>query len=185
MNVINVERQIKQWICSTIETVGMPLELIEQTNGINMSYNFIEDFVGVDLNRVQEAQIELASPVPLGTYIQIMTLHELGHAMDREALLESLPRTIQIHKMKKSYPLSEQCSNAELLGMRIEEHTMNIAFEETAWMNAAELNRKHSIGDHINFELIKAHSLQSYTQLYEKDLLLYNELLASEKPQTA
>lgn len=168
-----------------MNTVGMELQLIEQNTGVNMSYDFIKDFVGVDLSRAQEAWNELAFSVPFETYIKVMTLHELGHAADREALLDSLPRTIQIYKMKKSRPLKEQYSNAALLAMRIEEHEMDIAFEETAWQNAEDMNRQAVFSDPVIFRQIKTHSLRSYIQKYKKDLQLYNELLAAEIEQTA
>ena len=163
----------------------MNLELIEQNTGVNMSYDFIKNFVGVDLKRVQEAHDEMAVPVLPEIYIQIMTLHELGHATDREALLDSLPRTLEIFKMKKNRPMDEQYSNAALLSMRIEEHEMNIAFEETAWQHAEEMNRQYAIAEQTVFEQIKTHSLRSYIRSYERDLQLYNELLAAENLQTA
>lgn len=177
--------QIKDWIHSAMNTAGMDLQLIEQNTGVNMSYDFIKNFVGVDLNRVQEAWHELAFFVPLETYIKVMTLHELGHAADREALLDSLPRTMEIYKMKRSVPLKEQYSNPELLAMRIEEHEMNIAFEKTAWHNAEEMNRSAGFPPPSVFAQIKAHSLKSYLRNYEKDLRLYKELPIREIEQTA
>ena len=72
-----------------------------------------------------------------------MTLHELGHAVDREALQASLPRTIEIFTMKKQHTLKEIYHQEQLLAMLIEEHEMNIQFEQTAWENAWMLNRTH------------------------------------------
>lgn len=185
MKQTDTANQIRAWIASIMETVEMKRDLIEQNNGVNMTYDFIKDFVGVDLERIQEAWKEIDSTIPFESYVRIMALHELGHAKDREALLDSLPRTFEIYKMKKRRPRAEQYSNADLLSMRIEEHEMNIAFEKTAWQHAEEMNLQYGIAEHADFVQIKAHSLSSYIQTYEKELKIYNELLAAEIVQTA
>lgn len=69
--------------------------------------------------------------------------------------------------------------------MLIEEHLMNIAFEETAWANAEIMNKKFAIVDWQSFEQVKAQGLATYHHLYERDLTLYNKLLAEQSEQIA
>lgn len=175
--------QIQQWIQSTMDAVGMDIELKQMNNGINMSYNFIFNNVGYDVKRVQEVLAE--TPISPEAYIKALTIHELGHAVDRKALMDSLERTIEIFEMKKSYSLKEQYSDIKLLGMLIEEHLMNIAFEETAWANAEIMNKKFAIVDWQSFEQVKAQGLATYHHLYQRDLTLYNKLLAEQGEQIA
>lgn len=92
--------QIQQWIQSTMDAVGMDIELKQMNNGINMSYNFIFNNVGYDVKRVQEVLAE--TPISPEAYIKALTIHELGHAVDRKALMDSLERTIEIFEMKKA-----------------------------------------------------------------------------------
>lgn len=176
MIVVSKEKQIEQWIQSTIDITGIDIKLIHNPTGINMTYDFIKHHIGVDIKRVQEARKELELPISLEKYVNILTLHELGHACDRQALMASLPRTIEIYDMKKNHSLDEQYNNADLLAMRIEEHKMNIAFEETAWAYARKLNQQHTIADWNSFEKVKAHSLMTYKERYHRDLQIYKLL---------
>ena len=105
-----------------------------------------------------------------------MTLHELGHALDRSALQASLPRTIDFFEMRNEYSSCEIYSTQSLLTMIIEEHTMNIAFEETAWVNARKLNNTLQLVDIDTFEKIKNHSLSSYLNNYEEDLAIFKQV---------
>lgn len=172
------QNKVKEWIVSTMEEVGMDIELKLRRTNVNMSYNFIYHYIGLDVVRAIMSNEEMDIPVPLETYIKTLTLHELGHAVDREALLDSLQRTIEIAKMKKKRPSHELFTDVEALSMLIEEHEMNIAFEETAWANAETLNRLHQVVDLDHFEQVKAHNLATYRNLYEEDLRIYDELLA-------
>lgn len=179
------ETHIHQLISSTLHDVLMDVELKQDNSGINMSYNFIGNYVGFDVNRLQEASAEVQTLISLESYIKIITIHELGHAIDRDALLASLSRTLEIYKTKKSHTLYELYNNLDLLAMLIEEHKMNIIFEENAWENAKILNNKFQIVDEKSFEAVKSHSLSTYTKLYEEDLHLYEGLVASQSVQTA
>ena len=181
----NREKWLKNLIQSVMEAVEIEVEIRQENNGVNMSYNFIRNVVGFDPRRVQKARKELQIAISLELYIKIFTLHELGHAVDQKALLDSLPRTIEIFEMKRNYPLSELYNRIDLLAMLIEEHEMNIAFEETAWTNAEKLNKQYNIVEWARFEKVKAHSLATYTSLYEEDLLLYNKLVAEHSEQIA
>src|SRR4051794_16133181 len=101
MNERMTDLQIVALIESTIRSVNMDVELKQERTGVNMMYDFIKDEVLVDIIRVQKACRELPEPMPLETYLCILTIHELGHAMDRHALLESLERTKEIIMMKR------------------------------------------------------------------------------------
>lgn len=178
-------KSIKQLIQSTVEAVHMDIRLKSDSSGVNMSYNFILDYVGFDTNRLRQARNEMQTHIPLDKYIKILTLHELGHAVDREALMDSLSRTMEIYSMKKSHPLRQQYENIDLLSMIIEEHEMNILFEKTAWVNAQAMNQIYSIVDWASFEKVKTHSLSTYKELYEKDLEIYNRLVAESSESAA
>ena len=178
-------KYIQEAISSVMKTVMIDLEIRPDRSGINMSYNFIGHYIGVDFGRLMSSWKEIQAPISLESYIKILTIHELGHAMDRPALLESLERTIEIFQTKKSYSISEIYTNRELFAMLIEEHEMNSTFEQTAWVNAERLNQRFSLISHSSFGLVKRHSLESYQIFYLEDLKLYEILLKSLNEKTA
>jgi hypothetical protein len=176
---------IEQLIQSTIRAVGMDMELKEKHTGVNLSYNFILNYIGYDVKRIEEAIKEMKNQVSLKSYIQAFTLHELGHALDRKALLDSLTKTLEFYEMKKTHTIYEQYSDYNLLTMIIEEHKMNIAFEETAWANAEKLNKEYGIVDWESFEKVKNQGMATYLNLYAGDLQLYNTLVSEQGEQIA
>lgn len=169
-------QKLKEIISSTILTTGMNIKLKQDYTGMNMSYNFITDIVSYDANRLVEAAVEFSSNIPLEIYINALTLHELGHAIDRPALQASLPRTFDFFEMRNKYSLGESYSKPRLLRKIIEEHMMNIAFEETAWVNAEKLNTHLQLVDKDIFENIKNHSLFSYLNNYREDLSIFEQI---------
>ncbi|MCE4042796.1 integrase [Lysinibacillus fusiformis] len=179
------EKELYEIINSVVQAVGMTMTIKQDHSGVNMSYNFIGDYVGFDADRLIEAKNELQYPLSLEMYVKTMTLHELGHAVDREALQTSLPRTIEIFTMKKQHTLQEIYLHEHLLKMLLEEHDMNIQFEQTAWENAWALNRKHHFVCDEDFDYIKQHSLATYKKIYEQDLQAYHHLLNQPVPQLA
>lgn len=170
------ENDLQQLILSTIKAAGMVTELKKDDCGINMSYNFIGDYVGYDEKRLVKAWKEMQVDIPFEQYVKALTMHELGHALDREALQASLDRTLEIIDMKNNHSPKELYTNIDLLSVLLEEHEMDITFEETAWHNAKYLNETARLVDDFTFELIKKHSLATYKDLYEEDLFLYNKL---------
>ncbi|MCJ8008837.1 integrase [Lederbergia wuyishanensis] len=180
MNKRNTNKRIKNWILSTTKAVDMDIELKIMHTGINMSYDFIYHFLCCDMNRVLKARNSMKQLIPIESYVKTLTLHELGHAMDRDALLKSLPKTIEIFKMKRNHLPSEYQENAKLLQMLIDEHVMNIEFEETAWRHAETLNRLYEVVNWYDFQLVKDHSLYTYRALYEFDLRHFNSLVMKE-----
>lgn len=185
MHEKNRKRWIEELIQSTIRTVGIDIELKHQLTGVNMSYNFILDYIGYDGERIEEAIKEMRGQVSLQSYVKALTLHELGHALDRKALLDSLTKTLEYYEMKKNDPLYERYSDCNLLRMLIEEHEMNIGFEETAWLNAEKLNMEYGIVDKAAFEKVKEQGMATYLNLYAKDLKLYNKLVSEQSVQIA
>ena len=172
----NKEETLYKLIYSTIHAVGMENELRQDDAGINMTYNFITNCVGFDATRLVEAWEEIEAAIPLEQYVKTLTMHELGHAMDREALQQSLDRTLEILDIKNSHSDIELYTNEHLLSIIIEEHEMNIIFEETAWHNAKLLNEKAGLIDEVTFELIKNQSLATYKDIYEEDLVIYQKV---------
>lgn len=179
------EKELYDAIYAVIQAVGMTVTIKQDHSGINMSYNFIGDYVGFDAKRLIEARNELELPISLEVYVKTMTLHELGHAMDRDALQASLPRTIEIFTMKKQHSLKEIYRQEHLLTMMLEEHEMNIQFEQTAWDNARALNHIHQLVSETDFDNIMLHSLATYKTLYEQDVQAYHHLLNQQIVQLA
>ncbi|MDN4606408.1 integrase [Sporosarcina highlanderae] len=176
MKATMTESQIEALIELTICDVNMDVELKQERTGVNMMYDFIKNEVIVDIKRVQKACNELPEPMPLETYLRVLTIHELGHAMDRKALLVSLDRTKEIITMKKQAAAEKRPTDLPFMKMVIEEHKSDIAFEETAWANAGILNSFFGIVDGDSFEKVKSHSLETYWKLYENDLAIYQGL---------
>lgn len=171
------KERITKIIISTIQSANMDIKLKVEQTGVNMMYDFIKDEVLVDVDRVQAACMELPDPMALETYVRILTIHELGHAMDREALQSSLQRAIELYEAKKLVVADNRTTDLTYVAMLLEEHESDIAFEKTAWANAEILNRFFGIAEWDSFEKVKVHSLSTYQASFEKDLKLYNELL--------
>ena len=169
------DKDIFNLITSTIQAVAMEIAVKQDESGINMSYNFIKNCVGFDAYRLVEAWKEIEAAIPLEQYVKTLTMHELGHAMDRETLMQSLDRTLEIMEIKDCHSETELYTDESLLAIIIEEHEMNIGFEETAWQNAKLLNETAMLVDEITFELIKKHSLATYQTIYEEDLAIYRQ----------
>ncbi|MDQ0999717.1 hypothetical protein QFZ28_000117 [Neobacillus niacini] len=185
MNNKGGKNWVERLIQSTIRAVGIDMELKQNHTGVNMSYNFILNYIGYDVKRIEEAIKEMQAQVSLESYIKAFTLHELGHALDRKALLDSLTKTLEFYEMKKNHTIYEQYSDGNLLTMLIEEHKMNIAFEETAWANAEKLNMEYGIVDWESFEKVKNQGMATYLNLYAKDLQIYNKLVSEQTEQIA
>lgn len=179
------KQQILQLVEQTMATLHFFVDIKEDDSGINMSYNFIHHYVGIDVERIQEAIHELTFPVSLDAYIQAFTMHELGHAMDREALLVALPKMIDVFEMKREHSLYEQYNTIDFLSMIIDEREMNLTFEETAWNNAAQMNEQHQLVDWDTFHQLKTHSLATYRKYYQRDLEIYQNLLAKVRKLSA
>ena len=150
-----------------------------QSNGINMSYDFIENKVYFDPSRLQQALFEMDQPVTVQQYIQTLTLHELGHALDRQSLLDAMPKMIEIAKVKRKKRFVERREDLVLFAYDMQAHEMDLAFEETAWENAKKLNERLSLISWDVFERVETQGMASYRKLYEKDAMTYKKLLAA------
>ncbi len=169
-------QNIQQVISSTMDKVNMDVEIRKDCSGVNMSYNFIGHYIGFDEIRLIEAKEEMSFPISLESYIKILTIHELGHAIDRQNLMDTIDRTMEIFELKYHHTSQEIYTNRELLATIIEEHEMNIGFEITAWENAEKLNRQYGISDEITLQAVKDHSLSTYINLYNMDVALFHKL---------
>ncbi|AMX00260.1 integrase [Rummeliibacillus stabekisii] len=178
-------QHFQELIQSIMEVVNIGKELREDQSGINMSYNFIGDYVSFDPSRLLKANDELTHRVSIEEYVKAITIHELGHAMDRDALLASLTRTFEIFDLKESHTFDEFYTDKTLMSVLIEEHEMNIVFEETAWENAEKLNRLYQLVEEESFHLIKEHSLSTYRKLYQEDLEHFQKLQSVPSLQPA
>ncbi|MEI4769380.1 integrase [Psychrobacillus sp. FJAT-51614] len=185
MNHKYTEKNLCELINATMQSVGMNVPLKQDNSGVNMSYNFIGDYVGFDAERLIKAKEEMQKTISLELYIKTITMHELGHAIDRKALLATLDRTMEIFDAKRNHSLYELYNSVDLLSMIIEEHEMNIIFEETAWENAQKLNQEFQVVDEECFEAIKKYSLGTYREIYQEDLYLYEKLVAEHAIQIA
>lgn len=171
------KHEIFSIIKTTMRTVNMDMELKDERTGVNMMYDFIKDEVLVDCDRVQEACKEISEPIPLQTYVEVVTIHELGHAMDRKALLASLDRAVELYEAKKIVAAENRATDIPFIKMRLEELSTDIAFEKTAWANAEILNRFFGIVDWAYFERIRSHSLSTYEKLFEQEMKCYKNLM--------
>lgn len=178
-----MKKKIRKRISATIQAVNLNRKVGIQQSGVNMSYDFIEDCIYVDLKRVIQARLEMPQPVDLPEYIKALTLHELGHALDREALLTAMPRMIEIARIKRENEFVTRRKDIQLFSYDIEAHKMDIAFEKTAWGNARVLNAQYGIVSWSIFEQVENHSMSSYYGFYEKDLTDYKRLVAAERMQ--
>ncbi|MBM7552596.1 integrase [Thalassobacillus pellis] len=180
-----LKKKIKKLIHTTVDQAGLHLPIRHKRTNINMSYDFIEDAIYFDIRRLVKARKEMTEIVPIEIYVQTLTLHELGHQLDREALLASIPRTIEILKAKRKHPMFERRKNINLFKIDMEAHEMDYTFEETGWENAEKLNRLHNIVEWDSFEKVKKNSLLTYTVFYNRDLLIYQQLLKEQQEEAA
>ncbi|MCW1928127.1 hypothetical protein [Bhargavaea beijingensis] len=154
--------QLETVIRETMIRVGVTREVRLERNGINMTYHFIHDYITYDPDRIPEAVAEQEYPVSLKTYVAAITMHELGHALDRRALLAGLSLSREVYQMKKTTPSRILERNPEYRAKVILEEEQNLLAEKTAWENAEELNRKYRLVSEKDFEAIKRQSLSTY-----------------------
>ncbi|MBP1916912.1 hypothetical protein [Lederbergia galactosidilytica] len=169
-------KQIKGWIKGVLDTVQLPMPMKQRSTGINMSYNFLENFISFNPTRLIQSHKELPVSISFKAFVQALTLHELGHSLDRDALYASIPKSYHIYQIKKAHPYSERSKNIELFQWDIEDHEMNYVFEETAWRNAQSLNQTHRIVDPKIMDVVEFYSLLTYTAEYNRDLLVHHRL---------
>lgn len=164
----------------TIVAVGMELDVRSLKTGVNMMYDFIEHSVLVDTERLYKARNEMNGPVALDEYVRALTLHELGHALDRKALLASLPGTQEVIRLKKEHSRQELYGSMQLLKKLIDENDQDYQFEVTAWNNAERLNGMFHVVSNECLSHMKTHGLATYQQAFSQDRILYEGLAAAE-----
>lgn len=167
-------------IRGTIAAVGMEIDVMPRTTGVNMMYHFIEHCILVDSDRLLSAREEMKNVLSLKDYVQTLTLHELGHVLDREALLASLPGTREVIELKRTYGQQELYSSTHLLKKLVDENDQDYRFEETAWINAERLNSTYKLVSAKCMIQMKLHGLATYKQAFSKDRVIYDGLVAAE-----
>lgn len=169
-----LENKIINVIEDTLSMIQLDIEVRLDTCGINMNYHFINNTIGYDPVRIVAAKKEIGFPITLTEYVQTFTLHEVGHALDREALLASLEDTVAVMKLHKKYPSYQLKTDPNLLKQIVKEDERNISYEKTAWNNARKLNKEYNVVNVDLFNKIETHSLQTYIDMYKESLVLYN-----------
>lgn len=91
---------IKEIIQYIMTTANIDLEIRPDESGINMSYNFIGHYIGVDFTRLISAWEEIEAPLSLDSYIKTLTIHELGHAVDRRHCLNHWSGQLKSFELK-------------------------------------------------------------------------------------
>ncbi|WP_017729303.1 hypothetical protein [Halalkalibacterium ligniniphilum] len=178
-------KKVKKLIESTLIDVNIVIDVKHKRTRVNMVYDFIQGTLIFDAKRMVEARNEMMEKVSLEDYIKALTLHELGHHLDRYALIASLPRTYEIYELKQKIPYSERRKNLSLFKVDLEEHEMDYAFEESAWAYAKKLNRLYNLVNDNVFEKVKFNSMLSYLASYNQDLLIYQQLLLESETSLA
>lgn len=176
----HTDREIETIIRETIAAVWMEFDVIQTETGVNMMYDFIEHSILVDSDRLRSARDEMEITYSLSDYVQALTLHELGHALDRKALLASLPGTREIIELKRKHSKQELYGNTHLLRRLVEENDQDYQFEETAWINAERLNTMCRLVDSDCMTEMKIHGLATYKQAFTEDRVIYDGLVAAE-----
>ncbi|GIN69823.1 hypothetical protein J14TS2_02980 [Bacillus sp. J14TS2] len=180
MNHTNLCKQINAWIQEVMERVHLFMPIKQRSTGINMSYNFLDNVISFNPTRSIQSHKEMDESLPFRAFIQALTLHELGHSLDRDSLYASISKSYHIYQIKKAHSYSKRSKNIELFQWDIEDHEMNYIFEETAWIHARRLNQTYQIVDPTIMEEVEFHSLLTYTAQYNRDLLIYHQLKATE-----
>lgn len=175
-----MEQEIQLIIRKTIAAVGMELNVIPRNTGVNMMYDFIHHCILVDTDRLLSAKDEMKNGFPLNEYVQALTLHELGHALDRKALLASLPGTREVIELKRKHDRQELYSSTHLLKKLVDENDQDYLFEETAWNHAERLNNTYQLVSTTCMVQMKLHGLATYQQAFSKDRIIYDGLVAAE-----
>lgn len=165
---------VQQYINVTMEQVKIFKKVIDSSNKINMTYNYITDEISYDYKRI--AQILRHHPqISLEEYVITFTLHELGHALDRKNLLNSYDQTLEWYKLSKKLTPSQKKINPLYLELSYLEDKTNLNFELVAWENAIRLNDQYNLVPNNVLENLKLDSLLTYQANYIKSKELFNE----------
>lgn len=158
---------VRKQIVSTMQEVNVFKKINHIPNGINMTYNYLTDEISFDSKRIKQI-LERYPHISLEEYVTTFTLHELGHALDRENLLLSYDQTLEWYNLSKELTTDQKRNHAVYLELSHREDEANLNFEYVAWENATQLNNKyHLVPNHILNEL-KIDSLLTYQDKYER-----------------
>lgn len=167
-------KEITKYIYATMQEVNIVKNILSLSNNINMTYNYLTDEISFDSNRIAHI-LNYYPHISLKNYITTFTLHELGHAIDRENLLKSYDQTLECFRLSKRLTDEEKQTNAQFIKLSFLEDKANLQFELTAWENAILLNHQYNlVATHILDEL-KHDSLLTYKRNYERSKKLFHQ----------
>src|SRR5699024_1606968 len=96
-----MEKLILHYIDETMKAVNISKTVTHLSNKINMTYNYITDEISFDAKRITKVMKNYPH-ISLKDYVITFTLHELGHALDRENLLKSYDQTVHLYKLRRT-----------------------------------------------------------------------------------
>jgi len=166
-----VEKTIFQYIDAIATKVELPKEIISLSNGVNMTYNYLTDEISFDARRI--AHILNHYPhISLKDYVTTFTLHELGHSLDRDNLLQSYDQTVEWYKLANRLTTEEKETNLRFLELSYLEAEADLHFEHVAWSHAIRLNEIYHLVSETVLDQLQDDSLLTYEDNYEysKDL---------------
>lgn len=175
-----MKNKISDYITETMQEVQLPKKVESLSNNINMTYNYITDKISFDPSRIQY-NLKKYPLISLKDYVITFTLHELGHSLDRDNLLNSYEQTLEWFKLSKKLNKHEKARNLKYLKLCLLEDHANLAFEKEAWNNAIHLNNEFQLVPMDTLEHLKSDSLFTYEQRCEDS----KRLIEAYQDQTA
>lgn len=169
-----MEKTIIQYIDTSANKVNLSKEIISLSNGVNMTYNYLTDEISFDARRI--AHILNHYPhISLKDYVTTFTLHELGHSLDRDNLLQSYDQTVEWYKLSNSLTTEERETNLRFLELSYLEADLH--FEHVAWSHAIRLNETFHLVSEPILDQLQDDSLLTYEENYEysKELFKTNK----------
>ncbi len=162
-----MQNKILHHINFTMDKVNIYKKVINVSNNINMTYNYLTDEISFDSKRIEQ-NLKRYSHISLQEYVTTFTLHELGHSLDRENLLQSYDQTVEWCHLSNTLSTNEKETNPLFLKLTYLEDKANLNFEHVAWINAIHLNNEYSLVDNYVLDELKFDSLLTYEKNYAR-----------------
>lgn len=150
-----------------MDKVNINKKVIHVSNNINMTYNYLTDEISFDSKRIEQ-NLKHYPHISLEEYVTTFILHELGHSLDRDNLLQSYDQTVEWFHLSKTLNTVEKETNPLFLELSYLEDKANLNFEHAAWVNAIHLNDEYNLVDNHVFNELKFDSLLTYEANYER-----------------
>lgn len=161
-----MEETVFKYIDTVARKVDLPKEIISLSNGVNMTYNYLTDEISFDARRI--AHILNHYPhISLKDYVTTFTLHELGHSLDRDNLLQSYDQTVKWYELSNRLTSEEKETNLPFLELSYLEAEADLHFEHVAWSHAIRLNEAFDLVSELVFDQLQNDSLLTYVDNFE------------------